>query len=113
MNEPLEPIVETKPEYGYLPIALKSTVFIKPVPKEHPGRLIVPPAYEPATDMGFVVCTGPEVDNSQMAPGALVMYDKFAVAGNEFELLDADGELVPMVRLDAAFVFAVLKRVKL
>lgn len=111
MNEPLEPIIESKPTHGYRPSALGRQVFIKPVPKDHPGRLITPPAYEPATDMGFVSAAGPEVTGVRV--GQLVMYDKYATVGNEFELLDEDGEVVPMVRLPVDFVFATLERVKL
>ena len=111
MNEPLEPIVVEKPTHSYQPTALGRQVFIKPVPKEHPGRLITPPAYEPATDMGFVVCAGPEVTGIE--PGHLCMYDKYAVTGNEFELLDEEGQIVSMVRVPVDFVFATLKRVKL
>ena len=111
MNEPLVPIFIAAPTHGYEPIALGRQVFLKPVPKEHPGRLITPPAYEPAVDMGFVVCVGPEVTG--IKSGDLCLYDKYAVTGNELELLDEDGQIVPMVRLPIDFVFATLKRVKL
>ena len=102
---------EVRAEYGYRPTALGTQVFIKPVPKEHPSHFIVPDAFEPASDTGFVASVGPDVVGIQ--PGQLVMYDRFAVAGNEFELLDEDGEPVKMVRLHSDFVFATLTRVKL
>ena len=110
MNEPLEPIAVATPTHAYRPSALGRSIFIRPVPKDHPGRLIVPPAYESAADMGFVSSIGPEV--SGIKPGQLVLYDRYATVGSEFELLE-DNEIVPMVRLTSDFVFATLERVKL
>jgi co-chaperonin GroES (HSP10) len=110
-SEPLHPIEWAKPEYGYKPQPLLDGVFVKPVPKEHKSRLIVPDAYGTATDQGFVVAVGPKVEG--IKAGDLVLFDRFAKVGYEFELLDEDGEVVPMVRLAVPFVFAVLERVKL
>lgn len=116
-----------KKEYGYKVTPLGNQVFIKPIPKEHPGRLIIPSAYEPSSDLGFLHAVGPDVKTPHpgwdsktrtlkaapgLTPGALVMYDKYAAAGNEFELLDEDGQFVKMVRVQSEFVFAVLTRIK-
>lgn len=103
--------IPQKAEYGYQPSALGRQVFIKPVSTEHPSHLIIPPAYEPASSIGFVHCFGPEVTG--LKQGDLVLYDRFATTGNEFDLLDEGGECVKMVRLDSNFVFATLTRVKL
>ena len=93
---------------GYRATALGKNVFIKPVPKEHAAHFIIPDAYEPATDSGFVASAGPDVVG--IKPGNLVLYDRFATTGNEFTLLDEDGELVPMVRLHSDFIYATLDR---
>jgi co-chaperonin GroES (HSP10) len=99
------------PEFGYRPTPLRDRVFVKPVPVEHPSHFIVPDAYEPATSIGFVHSVGP--DAVGIKPGNLVIYDKYAVTGSQFELLDEDNETVSMVCLSSDFIFAVLERVKL
>ena len=113
MNNTDSPLVFTdaKPEYGYKPSPLFDSVFIKPVPREHKARLITPDAYEPATDIGFVVAVGPAING--LKAGDLVLFDRFAKVGYEFTLVDETGDLVPMIRLQSAFVFAVLERVRL
>ena len=110
-SEPLHPIEWARPEYGYKPQPLLDRVFIKPCPKEHKSRLITPDAYGTATDQGFVTAVGPNVQG--IKAGDLVLFDRFAKVGYEFDLLDEDGEVVQMVCLQAVFIFAVLERVKL
>ena len=100
-----------KKDFGYKPIPLADNVFLKPLPKEHPGRLLFPPAYEPASDIAFVHCTGPEAVT--VNPGDLVLFDKFAEVGNRFELVNDEGVVEEMIRIQLPFIYAVLKRVNL
>lgn len=113
-NEPSHPLEWAPPpklEYGYRPQALLDSVFVKPCAKEHKSRLITPDAYGTATDQGFVTAVGPKVEG--IKAGDLVLYDRFAKVGYEFDLLDEDGEISQIVRLSAQFIFAVLERVRL
>jgi co-chaperonin GroES (HSP10) len=110
ITDPFDAIAE-KPEYGYEATPLHTFVFVKPIAKDHAGRLIVPQAYESQTDMGFVQSVGPEV--TQLKPGDLVLYDKYAEVGNRFSLLDDEGDLVDLIQMRLDNITAVMKRVKL
>jgi hypothetical protein len=107
--EPVTPAPKSR-KFGYRAFPRPGYVFVKPVPKDHPGRLITPPAYEPAADMGFIHAVGEVCD---LSVGDLVLFDKFAEIGSRFELLDENDELVEMVQLRQEFITAVLERVKL
>lgn len=94
-----------KPTYGYSVEPRSNYVFVKPLPKEHPGRLITPPAYESASDMGFVHASGvPDINL-----GDLVLYDKYSTVGNIFEFIE-DGEIVEMAQVRGEFITAKLRR---
>ena len=110
-NAPLHPLEWARPTYGYRPDPLLDQVFIKPVPRDHQSLLIIPKAYEAATDQGFVSAVGPDAKGIKV--GDLVLFDRFAKVGKEFELLDEENESVQLVCIQSVFVFAILKRVKL
>lgn len=94
-----------KPTYGYSVEPRSNYVFVKPLPKEHPGRLITPPAYESASDMGFVHASGvPDIN-----PGDLVLYDKYSTVGNIFEFIE-EGEIIEMAQVRGEFITAKLRR---
>jgi hypothetical protein len=112
---PLPPVLvlepEEKPEFGYSALPLRTFLFVKPLPVEHRGRLLIPKAYESSSDMGFVHEVGIEVQ--AINKGDLVLYDKYAEVGNRFELVDDTGEIVSLVQMREDNVTAILTRVKL
>jgi co-chaperonin GroES (HSP10) len=85
-------------------------VFIKPLPPEHKGRLIVPKAYQSNSDQGFVHAVGPNV--TCIEPGQLVMFDKYAAEQERFVLLDEEGEEITLVKLVQENITAILTRTK-
>ena len=107
-SEPLP--APPKPTHGYEVFPRDNNVFIRPLPKEHPGRLITPPAYESNSDMGFVHTFGEKV--TDLEEGDLVLYDKFAEVGAHYNLV-VDGELTELVMVREEFILAVLERVEL
>jgi co-chaperonin GroES (HSP10) len=108
--ELVEPEPEVAPEYGYVASPLHSYVFIKPLPPEHKGRLIVPKAYQSNSDMGFVHAVGPHV--TALKPGDQVMFDKYAAEQERFVLLDEEGDQIELVKLVQENVTAILTRTK-
>jgi len=100
---------EDRPEFGYKATPRHSFLFVKPVPKEHKGRLIIPKAFESTSDMGFVHAAGPDVVDVKV--GNLVLFDKYAEVGNRFTLLDEEGELVDMIQMREDNVTAIMERV--
>jgi co-chaperonin GroES (HSP10) len=109
--EPLPEFVEEKPTHGYRAAPRKNFLFVKPLPKEHKGRIIIPPAYESTSDMGFVHDVGPDV--TDIKPGDLVLFDKYAEVGQKFNLVDEDGELVDLIQMSDFNVTAILTRIDL
>lgn len=100
------------PTHGYEVRALGRNVFIRPLPKEHEGRLITPPAYESNSDSGFIHSVGPEVIATVLRPGLLVLFDKFAETGARYQFV-VDGEITELVMVREEFILAVLERVRL
>ena len=98
------------PTHGYVPSPRHGIVFMRPLPKDHSARLIIPPAYETNGDMGFVFAAGP--DCTDLQSGFLVLYDKFAEVGNKYDMVE-DGEIVELVAIREEFILATLTRVKL
>lgn len=105
----VELIPEAKPDYGYRASPRHGYVFVKRLPPTHKGRLIVPKAYESESDMGFIDACGPDV--TDVNPGDLVLFDKFAETGMRFTLLDSDGDLVDLIQMLEVNVTAILTRV--
>ena len=99
------------PAHGYSVTALGKNVFIRPLPKDHPGRLVTPPAYQTDSDIGFVHTAGQNV-STYIKRGQLVLFDKFADVGAHYDLV-VDGEIVPLVMVREEFILGILKRVKL
>lgn len=108
VEELVEPEPEPDPEFGYVATPLHSYVFIKPLPPEHKGRLIVPKAYQTNSDMGFIHAVGPNV--TVLKPGDQVMFDKYAAEQERFNLLDEEGEEISLVKLVQENVTAILVR---
>ena len=107
-SEPLP--APPKPTHGYEVTARLSNVFIRPLPKDHVGRLITPAAYDSNSDMGFVHTVGPNV--TDIKPGSLVLFDRFAEVGAHYNLV-VEGELTELVMVREEFILAVLERVEL
>ena len=108
VEELIEPEPEPDPEFGYVASPLHSYVFIKPLPPEHKGRLIVPKAYQTNSDMGFIHAVGPNV--SALKPGDLVMFDRYAAEQERFVLLDEEGDQIELVKIVQENVTAILTR---
>ena len=110
VEELVEPEPEPDPEFGYVAEPLHSYVFIKPLPPEHQGRLIIPKAYQSNSDQGFVHACGPDVEC--IRPGDLVLFDKYAAESERFVLLDEEGEEIMLVKLVQENITAKLERIK-
>lgn len=110
-NDAAAPPLPAPPTHGYSVESLGKNVFIKPLPKDHPGRLITPPAYQTDSDMGFVHKCGSAV-TPELKEGQLVLFDKFAETGARYDLV-VDGEITPLVMVREEFILAVLTRVEL
>jgi len=100
-----------KPDFGYLAVPRHSFIFVKPLPKEHKGRLMIPKAYESDSDMGFVESVGKDVADVKV--GDLVLFDKYAEVGARFNLINREGELVDLIQMMEVNVTAILTRIKL
>ena len=100
------------PTHGYVVESLGKNVFIRPLPKDHPGRLITPPAYQTDSDMGFIHKCGSAV-SPELREGQLVLFDKFAEVGAHYDLVVDGGEIVQLVMVREEFILAKLKRVEL
>lgn len=107
----VELLPEEKPTHGYRATPRNGYVFVKRLPPEHKGRLIIPKAYESESDQGFVDAIGDGVQG--LEPGMLVMFDKFAETGMRFTLVDSEGDLVELIQMLECNITAKLERVEL
>lgn len=102
---------EERPEFGYKAKPRSKHLFVKPLEADHKGRVMLPPAYQPNSDMGYVDAVASDVEGIE--EGTLVLFDKYAEAGNRFKLVDKEGDLVDLIQLMDVNVTAILEKVKL
>jgi co-chaperonin GroES (HSP10) len=109
-EEVIELLPEIKAEFGYQASPRHAHVFVKRVAKTHTSRLITPPAYDSDSDIGEVFAVGEDVKD--LKKGQIVLFDKYAVDGPEFHLLDEDGDDIQLLRINEINVVATLTKTK-
>lgn len=70
--------------------------------------MIVPDAHKEKSDVGFLWAVGPEVKD--LKKGQMVLYDKYSTVGQNYSLLDEDGDEKEFLLLRQISVVAVLHK---
>lgn len=105
-----EVVFETRRvDYGYLTQPRGKYVFIRPVPQDHPARIVFPKSHQSDQEVGFIHAV-----NSESVPdlhaGDLVVFDRFCAIGAAFDVVDESGEPCFVLQVDEVAVSAVLHR---
>lgn len=104
-----EVVFETqRVDYGYETEPRGKYVFIRPVPQDHPARIVFPKSHQSDQEIGFIHAIHESV--SDLKKGFLVVYDRFAAIGAAFDVIDESGEPCFVVQVDEAAISAVLHR---
>lgn len=97
-----------KPEWHYTAQPRHDFVFLLRLSKEHSSRVIVPDAHKEKSDVAMVWAVGPEVKD--LAPGDICLFDKYATVGQEYSLLDEEGDDRDFLMLQDIHIAAILKK---
>ena len=97
-----------KVDYGYITHPRGKYVFIRPVPQDHPARIVFPKSHQSDQEIGFIHAVHDTVPDLKL--GNLVVYDRFAAIGAAFDVVDESGEPCFVVQVDEAAISAVLQR---
>lgn len=86
-------IAEPEPpkQSGYSGEAFGESLLVYRVEKEHSSGLIIPDSMKARSDVGFVKSVGKKAAAAGIKTGVLVLFDKFAAAGGDIQLVDEDG----------------------
>ncbi len=104
----IPPAESPKPEWHYTAQPRRDMCFVIVLSKEHSSRVIVPDAHKEKSDVGFVWGVGPEVQDLKV--GDIVLFNKFASIGQEYDLLDENGDDQRFLMLSEMHIAAVLKK---
>lgn len=109
-EETPEMVPAPKPEWHYEATPRHDFVLIIRLSKEHSSRVVIPDSCREKSDVGIVWRVGPEVDD--LIPGDIVLFDKYATVGQNYELLDEEGDMQEFLMLQEIHVAATLVKKK-
>lgn len=96
-------------DFGYAVTPRGKYVFIRPLPSDHPARIVFPKSHQSDQEIGFIHAS--VVDD--LPAGALVVFDRFSAIGAAFDVIDDSGEPCFVLQVDEAAVSGILQRKEL